>query len=132
MGLPGVRVRVQTFVPSKNLYPWHRFRVTHDVTHHHIKPSNVTLPHHRQPPSPSKRAHCPPPTPLSACHHPFVARSTSGGVCPHSIGLTMVNNPTSNMGTNDTERRLCPGILILILIYSITNLPFFSGLASLT
>ena len=33
-GLPGVRVRVQTFVPPKNPYPRHGLRVTRDVTRH--------------------------------------------------------------------------------------------------
>jgi hypothetical protein len=33
-GLPGVRVRVQTFVPPKNPYPRHGLRVTCTVTHH--------------------------------------------------------------------------------------------------
>ena len=76
----------------------------------------------------------------TACHQPlslpattpFIAQSASGGFCPHTIGLTTVNNPTSNMGTNNIQCRLCPGIFIFILIYSITDLLFFSGLASLT
>ncbi len=33
-GFSGVRVWVGNSVPPKNPYPWHGFRVTHDVTHH--------------------------------------------------------------------------------------------------